>query len=793
LRKIDTNCYFCFIVIPSILINSSNKTLFYFAKVGIILSIFIVSCNPAKYVPKDKYFLNSVNIKILDNSIKPEALNTYIKQKPNKKILGWFRFHLGVYNISNLKKENRWNKFLRNIGEEPAIWDKYLTEKTLNQFTSYMKNKGFYNSMVYDSVYIKGRKANVVYYIKGGTPYTIRDIHYNVQDTNVLKVCYSDTINSLLIRGDKFDMDVSLQNERIRIERLLKNNGYYNFSREYVYYDADSTLMSHEVNLTTVISNPVNSMNSVEINFHKQYKVRQILVSAMVDPLDVKRIRTATDTIYVGKGIYMKDIKELRVNPRSFAQSIYIQPGKLYNENSVDETYKHVSSLNLYKMVDIKFTELPNSSDTSKFMWLDCNLRLSPSSLQSYNTELVGTNSSGNIGGALNLVYQHKNLFKNAEVLDMKLKGALEALKEQNSHNISRTEEFGIETSIKFPKFLIPISNENFIKKNNPNTVLSLSYNYQKRPDFTRKVANIGFGYTWKETRYKEHIFRPIEINYVNISSKPSFDSIISGTYLESSYRPHLISLSSYSYIFNNQNIKKNRNFNYFRLNAELAGNSLSLFNKYFVQAQDSGFTYYKFLGIQYSQFVRTDIEYKYYDIINSSSNMVYRFFAGVAYPYGNARAIPFEKRYFSGGANGLRGWQLRSLGPGSYVDTVSSKVRRFPNSTGDIKLEFNMEYRFKLFWVLEGALFMDAGNIWAIRKEGNSPGALFQWDRFYKELALDSGIGMRFDFSFFLFRVDVGMKMIDPSQDIGNRFIFGSRSISWNDLALNIGIGYPF
>lgn len=772
--------------------NSRCHNIFTASLTGIFTVLLLFSCNPTKYVPDDKYLLYSSKVKIIDKAVKRDAPKSYIKQKPNKKIFGWIRFHLGLYNLSNIKKEKGIHKFLRKIGEEPVIYDPYLTERSLNQLRIFMENKGYYNSLIYDSIYFKGKKASVVYYIEGGKPYTIRDIQYSIEDTNIRRIYFADTLNTLLKRGDLFDKDVVLQNERIRIERLLKTNGYYNFSREYVFFEADSNLSTRQVNLEVQIKNPVNISTGVETS-HKQYKVRELVVSRMPDPLNFNAIED-NDTIEAGKGIYLTDIKNLKINPRSFVQFLYIQPGKLFSENSVEETYSHVSSLNLFKLVDIKFTELNNLSDTSKFIWLDCNIRLVPSSLQSYSADLEGTNSSGNIGGAVNFNYQHINLFGNAEVLNLKFRGALESLTEKYSKTISRTEEYGIEANIRFPTFLIPVRTENFIKKYNPKTNLSLSYNYQKRPDFTRTVANIGFGYNWKETRHKEHIFRPLEINYVDIpNTSPSFDSIIWGTYLESSYRPHLITVMAYSYIYNNQNIKKNQDFRYFRLNAESAGNTLSLFNSKFKTIYDSTFSYNEVLGIQYSQYLRGDVEVKFYNYVNPTNTTVYRLFAGLAYPYGNARAIPFEKRYFSGGANGLRGWQLRSLGPGSYSDDDTTRVRKFPNSTGDIKLEINFEYRFKLFWKLEGAFFMDAGNIWAIRKEDNREGALFEWDKFYKELAMDTGLGFRFDFSFFLVRTDIGMKLRDPSQPEGSRWIPGSRKLNRSDFVFNLGIGYPF
>lgn len=747
--------------------------------------VFFISCNPVKYVPEEKYLLNTSKIKVIDKSVKPDPLKTYIKQKPNKRIFGSIRFHLGLYNLSNLEKEKGFSKFLRKIGEEPVVYDPYLTQRTLNQLGIYMEHKGFYHASIYDSVSFKGQKANVTYYIVGNKPYTVRDITYSIPDTGLRRIYFSDTINNLIERGDRFDKDVVLQNERIRIEKLFKANGYYNFSREYVFFNWDSAL--HEVNVEVQIENPMNSFTG-RISNHRQYKIRKILVTAIPDPLKRDNFTSSADTFDAGKNIFITDMKRLRINPKSFVQFIYIQPGKFYNENSVDETYKHVTSLNLFKQVDIRFSEL-NSPDTSRYLWLDCIIRLSSSPPQFYDVNLEGTNSSGNIGGGVNFIYRHNNLFKNAEVLDLKLLGAVEWLRATDK-SFARSKEFGIETNIKLPTFLIPARNRNFIKKYNPRTVLSFSYNYQNRPDFTRTVANAGFGYTWRQSRFQEHIFRPFELNFVDIKDPSSdFEEIISGTYLESSYRDHLISNMAYSYIYNSQNIKKNQDFHYYRINVEAAGNTLSLFNRYYTREQNSTSSYYKVLGIQYAQYVKTDFEFKYYNIINPANNIVYRIFAGVAYPYGNASAIPFEKRYFSGGANGLRAWQVRSLGPGSYNDTTNRT--RYPNITGDIKLEFNFEYRFKLFWVLEGAFFVDAGNIWAIRKEDNRDGSWFQAKSFYKELAMDSGLGFRFDFSFFIFRTDIGMQMRDPSLPKNERWILGD--LKRDNFAFQIGIGYPF
>lgn len=766
---------------------------FFILKIGVIIPLFY-ACNPTKYVPEDKYLLNSVKVEIKDKSIKPDELKTYFKQRPNKRILGFVKFHLGLYNLSNIKKDSGFNRRLREIGEAPVIFDPLLTEKTVGQFNTYMRSKGYYNALVSDTVVYTRKRAYVTYKLKGGRPYLINDIKYikdSIPDSTLRRIIFADTVNSLIKRGRRVEYDV-LQSERIRIEKLLKGQGYYGFSKEYSSFSVDTFLNNYMANIYLAVQNP--GTGALTMDHHPLYKIRNIVISNLSDPLEKKQIRVSADTLQFGNGIYFKDYKSIRIKPETFEQFVYIQPGRLYNETSVDETYNHISSLKLYKMVDIKFLELP-PLDTSRFNWLDCNIRVSTALLQSWSPNVELLYNTGNFGGGVNLAYQHKNLFGNAEVFDLKVKGEIGSLKEKTSSLIYRTEEFGTEMNLNFPKFLIPYRSTNFIKKYNPKTLLTIAYNYQNRPDYKRTVANFSFGYSWKETRFKEHIIRPFEMNVVYADIKPSFDSIISGTILESSYRTHLIPLLSYSYIFNNQTIKKNKDYKYLRVNAETAGFMLSKFNNLLPVDSVTGF--HKLWGIQYSQYLRADFEYKYYQILNEGNNIVYRIFAGIGYPYGNAKAMPFEKQYFGGGAYSIRGWQARSIGPGSYNDTVqysTSNYRQFPNSTGDIKLEANLEYRFKLFWVLEGALFMDAGNVWAIHKDVDRPGADFEWNKFYKDIALGSGVGLRFDFSFFLFRTDLGMKLRDPSYNPGEKWVIGNHRLNWRDhFALTLCIGYPF
>jgi len=464
-------------------------------------------------------------------------------------------------------------------------------------------------------------------------------------------------------------------------------------------------------------------------------------------------------------------------------------------------------SLKVYRLVNINYEETDIPEDPSSLRRsLNCNIMLTLLTPQSYKIELEGTHSSGNIGGAVSLVYQHKNLFHGAELFSVSLRGAYEAMSVYDSLTQTRKlrsiQEYGVETSLRFPKFLIPFLNsEGFIKKYNPATNIVAAYNYQEMPVFTRTLASTTFGYNWKAGRYQTHIISPLMLNFIDLLDiDAEFRKKIESSFQAFSYRDVLILGGGYSYIFNNQLIQNSKDYVFMRINFESAGNMNSLLSR-ISGAQKSGPTTYMFLGQPYAQYVRGDIDLRYNYIYNDVSSSVYRGFVGVGIPYGNSRAIPFEKQYFGGGANSLRAWQVRSIGPGSY--DPGDPDTTFLNQTADIKIELNAEYRFKLFWILEGALFVDAGNIWTYNKDESRPGTQFSFREikneagavisrpFYRDLAVGTGMGFRFDFKFVIGRLDVGMKLRDPRT--GQGWILGKRPYERRDFALVLGIGYPF
>jgi outer membrane protein assembly factor BamA len=448
-------------------------------------------------------------------------------------------------------------------------------------------------------------------------------------------------------------------------------------------------------------------------------------------------------------------------------------------------------ALKVYRLVNIFFSEFREEEESRQpEMKLDCTIQLTLLSQQSFNVELEGTNSEGNIGGALNLVYQNRNLLHGAELFNMKLKTAFEAVN-QNNKDLRGSQEYGLETSMRLPKFLIPfLKKEDFVKNYNPTTTILAAFNYQDMPSYTRTMANATFGYSWTGRQYKSHIVNPVQLNLVNlISIDTAFkEQILNSSYLAYSYRDVMILGGNYSFIFNNQKIQKSKDYVFLRANFEAAGNFLYAVSAIAGSKKKAG-SYYVF-GQPFAQYIRVDVDVRYNFIVNDVSSVVYRGFAGVGIPYGNSRAIPFEKQYFGGGANGIRAWQVRTLGPGSYIPEEGE----FLNQTADIKIEGNAEYRFKLFWILEGALFVDGGNIWTFREDSSRPGSKFSFNTFYKEFAIGTGIGFRFDFSFVTGRLDFGMKLRDPSIQEDSKWIFMSRPYNFrNDFTLVLGIGYPF
>ncbi|HQB86239.1 MAG: BamA/TamA family outer membrane protein [Bacteroidales bacterium] len=776
----------------------SNKNIIHGGKLFFLLLLMplVFSCNPVKYVPRDQTLLNSNYIEINREGMKKSDLSPYIKQKPNKKIFG-ARFHLWLYNLSNIEKQKWPHGWLRRIGEEPVIFDSYSKDQSRNQLNEYIASKGYFDSNVTDSVMTQKRKSDVYYNVNLKEPYTIRNIFYEIDDTTIRALFYFDSLSCLIQRGKPYDVDV-LQAERTRFERFVKNHGFYGFSSDHISFRIDSTIGNRQVNLYYDVrkAQRIDQYNRITQGSHQVYQIRNVYIyPEYVQKLALEEgmsYMERLDTTYYEGFYFITEGSKPPVKHDLILKSMYVRPGSNYSLTDVEQTQSHLLTLKTYRLVNIFFNETkPPEENPGLMMYLDCHVQLTLLSQQSFNVELEGTNTAGNFGGALNLVYQHKNLFRGAEQFNMKLKGAFEAMSQPKTKH-RRAQEYGVETSLRLPKFLIPFFKpEGFIKTMNPTTTILAAYNYQDLSFFTRTMANATFGYSFTARDYRTHLVNPIQLNLVNmIKIDSAFQKLINvSSYLSNSYRDVLILGGNYSFIFNNQKIQKSRDYLFLRVNAEAAGNMLALGGS-LAGAQKKNEHYY-FLGQPFAQYLRLDADARYNLLINDISSVVYRVFTGIGFPYGNSRAIPFEKQYFGGGSNGIRAWQVRSLGPGSYQapDNID-----FINQTADIKIEANVEYRFKLFWVLEGALFVDAGNIWTFYDDASRQGARFRFGKFLNDIAVGTGTGFRFDFSFVTARVDMGVKLRDPAISRGSKWILASRPFDFgDDITFVFGIGYPF
>lgn len=761
----------------------------------LILIVSLSACNPTKYISDEESLLDKSDMKLDNNDIKKSNLAPYVKQSPNKRIFG-ARFHLGLYNLSNLEKEKWPHSWLRKIGEEPVVFDPFVASKSTEQLENYLFSKGYFNAKADIDYFIRKKRANITYGIITGTPYEIREVEYNIKDTTIQKFVFLDSINCIVEPGNVYDVDM-LQTERLRIERLIKDMGYYGFSRDDINFKIDSTLgnktlrVEYSVGLSKEFD-PNRRRTEVP---HRRYRIKNVYIypdfnqRAALDQQANYFINL--DTTKYDEYYFISDLDKPSVKYPVILQSMYIKPGALFQVTNTERSQSHLSSLQAYGRVNIRYSETsPREINERGEVLLNCVVQITPVIKQSYRVELEGTNSAGNLGGALNLIYQHKNLLRGSEQLNVKLKGSYEALSKDISGSRS-TQEYGLETNLTLPRFLIPfLESESFIKKYNPKTNIQASYNYQKMPVYTRTVANASFGYKWKSGNYEQHGINPLQFNIVNLPYiDPDFEmDIDTSSYLAYSYKDILILGGNYSYTFNNQNINKARSYWFIKFNGELAGNLLA--SAYSIAGKEKVDGSYQVFNQSFAQYVKGDIDIRFNRNLNDVSSMVYRMYAGVGVPYGNSDGIPFEKQYFGGGANGIRAWPVRSLGPGSYSPAQST----FFNATADIKLEFNAEYRFKLFWILEGAIFMDAGNIWTFYEDEDRPGAKFEFSSFYKDMAIGTGFGLRFDLSFIVLRTDLGMKLRDPQLIGGPDWITKHRSLNWkDDFNLSLSIGYPF
>lgn len=823
----------------------------------ILVSIVFSSCNPTKKLLPHEYLLDKaeiINIKKTNQA--KETFETFYRQKPNRKLFRKFHFFVWWYNLFDeekiaQKKINRNLKYdkinserissteiknearikkgkkalavklkdkssslfienLRDIGEPAVIFDSTLANQTRLQIKKFLFSKGYFNNTVTDTIEFKrgDKKAIVKYILYPKTPYRINKVSYILEDEKLGALFLKDTINSILKPDMQYDEE-KIQAERERIVDFALNNGYYYFENAYVNFDIDSGYNNHTVSIAIKLKKFGKTYSSsndslIYVN-HPRMKIENVFIVTEQVIGNVREI-AFKDTIKTKKeGMFF-----LSNNLMAYKQSIIlnntdIYKGQWFRKDTSENTYKQLSGLGIFKNVNIKF--IKNTEYTNR---LDCYIICNPLPKQSITTETEGTNTSGNLGIDGSIVYQNKNFFKGGELVELKLQAAISAQKQltQDTSSFSsitditdlnrlqrtfNTIQFGPEFTFSVPRAFFPFSLIPFKKDMLPRTYIKTSLNYQSRPEFSRVISDIDYGFSFITNKGKlKHDFIPFETYLVRANLLKSFQNDLANlndAFLLNSFQDHITTLSKFGLTYSTkQNTTSNKKTaQYLKWTIASSGSILRQYYKAINKTTDSLGRYLIF-NIPFAHFIKTDIDYRINIPVRSKSSIVYRLAGGIGKTFRNLNGLPYEQSYFSGGPNSVRAWRARTLGPGGYDPTNSST--RF-DKIGDILLEGNFEYRFHIIKEFNGAIFVDAGNIWRLKKDETKPNGEFNINYFYDQIAIGSGLGLRWDLSFFVLRLDLATPIKDPKYSAGDRWTFNKKP--YKNIVANFGIGYPF
>lgn len=742
--------------------------------IALVTGLMLYACSPAKFVPDGSYLLEKVEIKSDTRTIDKSDLNDYVRQSPNSAILGLIRMQLGIYNLSDNDTTRWWNRMLRRVGQPPVIYDQALTDASAIQLKSFLNNKGYFNATISTDVKTVRKNAYVKYTIRAGNPYRINSYSFDLPN-DTLRITAKDSLRTLIQPGDVFDV-YTLNNERERISNRMRRDGYYNFTRDHLMYTADST--DSKVDLTIQLRDYLMAQrDSLPATVFQRFAISK--VEFLVNPSASSLASTADlrmDTVSQGNYRLIGPLKKI-LTLQSLIAGTYVRPGRMYSDLDVENTYSSLNSLPPVKYTDISFSLSAHDS-------LLCRISIAEAKSFTLTSQAEITFTEGYWGIAGNLGTVHRNVFSGAESLILQGRLALERQGEVIA------QEWGGQAAIRVPRTLLPEKIQLQRRLMQGTTDFRAMFSYQSRPgEFSSTNVGSGIKYNWNSRRFNRSLDL-IDISYVYfpwISTQFRDSFLTTGLYNRYNYDDYLIMRMNYGASFQGYNPNRPmRNYLSYRYSIETAGNILYGIDKFFNSQVDS-LGNYRIFNIRYSQYLRGEVNASYHQVVDKNNKLVYHAGVGIAYPYGNAEVIPFERRFYSGGANSVRGWSESTLGPGSYQRFNS--LRRDYNQLGDIKLDLNAEYRAKMFWVLEGALFLDAGNIWTVRDYKSQPGGYFQLNTFWKQIALAYGAGLRMDFSFLLFRLDAGFKLYDPAQISTQAW----RKPSFKDMAVHIAIGYPF
>ena len=740
---------------------------------------FLSGCHTSRFIPEDQYLLTGTSISSEDKKAVTDELQAYMPQRPNSKWFSLFKVPLGIYSLSGKDSTKRFNRFLRHLGEAPVIYDRERTIQACNNIQLSVRNTGYLNAEVLLLEKAKKNKMKVFYRIIPHERYHVRNFSLNVED-EALRLAldslnYQPVLNNkkVGIGSQPYSIN-SLDAERSRLYSLLVENGYYKFNKDYIHFRVDTTLGHHLADVEMIVKQAQENADSTDFSHHRYH---------------------------IGNITYDFGEHKPFLRPKVLRNATAISSGSLYREKNMHETYARMTRLSAVMASNVRVEERKTASEASDT--LDVNISLSPNKRNSFSAELEGTNSAGDFGAAASLTYQNRNIFRGSELFNIKLRGAFEAIKGLSGYADQNFIEYSIESGLTFPDFKFPFLRPSFRRNAQATTEINFAFDSQDRPEFHRRVLTGVLRYRWaRKSRQLQHRFDLLDLDYVFM---PWISDTFREKYLSDPQNRNAILKYNYENLFI---MNWNYHFSYtsmplgasasnygtnaytIRLALETAGNLLyGITSGTKTQQNEDG--KYTLFNIAYAQYAKFDFAFCKSFLINKNNSLALHPALGIAYPYGNSSILPYEKRYFSGGANSVRGWSVRELGPGRFQG--SDGRIDFINQTGDLKLDLNAEYRTHLFWKFDGAVFIDAGNIWTLREYKEQPGGQFHFDEFWKQIAVSYGLGLRLNFNFFILRFDGGMKAVHPAYTDSHRHFPITHPKMKRDFTFHFAVGMPF
>jgi len=755
--------------------------------------IFASSCSATRDLRGSEFLLRRNRVEVNGEPIKKGREFSYIKQRPNKRIFG-IPFYVGIYNLGDPKAEKGIEQWLCKIGEAPTVLDTLKSRETAEQLRLYYFNQGYFNARTrYDIHYRFGVKhATATYSINPGTPYTLANIQYQAASPAIAALLDTLLTDPAIEVGTPYQV-ANFSEERGRITEMLQNLGFYDFSKTSVRFEIDSARGDHQMDVFVFLDDRLVSRDdSLVYEPYEPYTIDAIEIRE-AQALRVLK-KHFSDTIWHNNHRYLSD-GPLPYKPALFEQAINFELGSTYTKRAIDQTYRHLVDYAIFKTADIRLAPMlpleqnagaePNDPEAlAKSRSLSAIISVSPKDKMRIGLEGEGTHASGNLGIGGSFFFGHQNMFHGGEKLDLRLRAAIEAQQAASTSSLFNTREFGAELAMQFPYFLAPRGIRHALPPSYTQlSELSVGFKQQQRTDFSRDVFRFLLGYSFNNSSYTTHQINLMDLSYVRISDVTD-STFLSTQRIRTGFENTLIPALSYNYRFNNQREKNVVNPTFFSGKVEFSGNLARLAgNAFQLPLNDEGQE--TVLGNPYAQYVKFELDArKYFQTLQTRQTAI-RLFAGSSFAYGNSVTIPFEKQFFGGGSNDNRAWIAYSMQPGS------SAVPDVSVNSGDIKLMLSVDYRFKVLGNLDGALFVDCGNIWLMEPDSSFVGGDFEWSRFYKEWAMGSGVGIRYDFDFFVLRLDGGFKLINPSLPEGQRFSLNG--VRLREMTLNFGLGYPF